>query len=92
MVLGWIVQLTNNILINFTIYGAAIYAINSSNLIGVFKITEMDSTNVAKPRIKLIFNDGHNTGIYTWQFIYELGINFEKNSKRYLERTRNIGR
>ena len=42
--------------------------------------------------IKLIFNDGHNTGIYTWQFIYELGINFDKNSKRYLERTRKIGR
>ena len=31
--------------------------INSSDLIGVFKITEMDTTNVAKPRIKLIFND-----------------------------------
>ncbi len=42
--------------------------------------------------IKLIFNDGHNTGIYTWQIIYELGINFEKNWKRYLERIKKIGR
>jgi len=24
--------------------------------------------------IKLIFDDGHNTGIYTWEGLYELGL------------------
>ena len=31
--------------------------VNSSNLIGIFKILEMDTTDVAKPRVKLAYND-----------------------------------
>ena len=29
--------------------------------------------------IKPIFSDGHHTGIYSWDTLYELGINKEKN-------------
>lgn len=29
--------------------------------------------------IKPIFSDGHRTGIYSWNTLYELGINKEKN-------------
>lgn len=25
--------------------------------------------------IRLVFNDGHNTGIYSWAYLYELGSN-----------------
>ena len=25
--------------------------------------------------VKLIFNDGHDTGIYSWEKLYELGVN-----------------
>ena len=42
--------------------------------------------------IRLIFDDGHNTGIYTWPFIYDLGINYQKNWKRYKDRIANIGK
>ena len=24
--------------------------------------------------IRIIFSDGHNTGIYSWQYLYEIGI------------------
>ena len=34
----------------------------------------------------LTFDDGHKTGIYSWPFLYELGVNMEANLKRYQDR------
>jgi DUF971 family protein len=34
----------------------------------------------------LHFDDGHNTGIYSWEYLHDLGVNQEGNWKRYLER------
>ena len=34
----------------------------------------------------LHFNDGHNTGIYSWETFYRLGENMEANWKNYLRR------
>jgi DUF971 family protein len=36
--------------------------------------------------IRLLFDDGHNTGLYSWSLLYELGRDHVKNWKRYLER------
>jgi DUF971 family protein/molybdopterin converting factor small subunit len=36
--------------------------------------------------IRIAFDDGHDTGIYSWETLYELGLNKEKNWQRYLER------
>jgi len=36
--------------------------------------------------VKLVFDDGHDTGLYSWSTLYELSINYEKNWQRYLER------
>lgn len=36
--------------------------------------------------VKLVFDDGHNTGIYSWETLYNLAINYQKNWQRYLER------
>jgi DUF971 family protein len=36
--------------------------------------------------IKPTFDDGHSSGIYSWQTLYELGINQEKNWQTYLEK------
>lgn len=33
--------------------------------------------------VKLIFDDGHDSGIYSWQFLYELGQNQEQNWHKY---------
>ncbi|MND04970.1 hypothetical protein D3C83_255060 [compost metagenome] len=36
--------------------------------------------------VKLNFDDGHDTGLYTWAFLRELGTDRDKNWKRYQER------
>ena len=36
--------------------------------------------------IKLVFDDNHDTGIFTWEYLHELGTNYESNWKNYLER------
>jgi DUF971 family protein len=39
--------------------------------------------------VNLIFDDGHRTGIYSWSFLYDLGLNMEDNLARYAERLLN---
>jgi DUF971 family protein len=36
--------------------------------------------------IRPVFSDGHDTGLYSWDYLYELGENQEKLWARYLER------
>jgi DUF971 family protein len=36
--------------------------------------------------LRLLFDDGHNTGLYSWSLLYELGRDQGVNWKRYLER------
>jgi DUF971 family protein len=37
------------------------------------------------------FSDGHATGIYSWDYLYELGMNRESKWKNYLDRLRAAG-
>ena len=34
--------------------------------------------------VRLLFNDGHNTGVYTWVYLYQLGREFDQRWERYL--------
>lgn len=36
--------------------------------------------------VRLRFDDGHDTGLYSWTLLYELGAERERNWQRYLER------
>jgi len=36
--------------------------------------------------VKLVFTDGHDTGIFSWDYLYELGVKQETNWKSYLAR------
>lgn len=38
--------------------------------------------------VQLIFDDGHDSGIYSWSFLYDLGRNMDANLARYAERLR----
>ena len=38
--------------------------------------------------LRLVFDDGHNTGLYSWPFLYELGRDCKINWSRYLQRCR----
>ena len=35
--------------------------------------------------IRILFDDGHDTGIYTWEFLFELGEQHDVRWQRYLE-------
>ncbi len=39
----------------------------------------------------LKFDDGHDTGIYSWETLYELGVNQEDYWNAYLERLQQVG-
>ena len=36
--------------------------------------------------LRLVFDDGHDTGLYSWTLMHELGRNRAANWRRYLER------
>jgi DUF971 family protein len=35
--------------------------------------------------VRLVFDDTHSTGIFTWDYLFELGRNHDKNWRGYLE-------
>jgi len=41
---------------------------------------------VGQYAVKLVFDDGHDTGLYSWRYLYELGRDRQRNWARYLER------
>jgi DUF971 family protein len=41
--------------------------------------------------IRLIFDDGHDSGLYTWKYLHDLGQERTKNWQRYLERLAELG-
>jgi DUF971 family protein len=41
---------------------------------------------VGQYAVKLVFDDGHDTGLYSWKYLYELGRDRAQNWARYLER------
>jgi DUF971 family protein len=36
--------------------------------------------------VRLHFSDGHDTGLYTWKYLYDLGRDQERNWQSYLDR------
>jgi DUF971 family protein len=41
--------------------------------------------------VKFVFSDGHDTGIYSWDYLYELGKKQQSNWKSYLARLEQAG-
>jgi DUF971 family protein/molybdopterin converting factor small subunit len=60
-------------------------------------VTGKESVNIKRiePQgqyaIRLIFDDGHDTGIYSWETLYELGQQWETKWQAYLQRLEAIG-
>lgn len=46
---------------------------------------------VGQYAVRLRFDDGHDTGLYSWDVFESLGLNHEKNWARYLERLAEVG-
>ena len=41
--------------------------------------------------VRLAFNDGHDTGLYTWDYLYELGETRAARWQHYLDRLQQLG-
>jgi DUF971 family protein len=47
---------------------------------------------VGQYAVKLVFDDGHDTGLYTWKYLHELGREQRQNWARYLARRERAAR
>lgn len=41
--------------------------------------------------IKLVFDDGHDTGLYSWTYLRELGTQHAQKWQQYLDRLKDLG-
>lgn len=41
--------------------------------------------------VRIVFDDGHDTGLYTWAYLHELGSGREEKWRQYLARLRELG-
>jgi DUF971 family protein len=41
--------------------------------------------------VRLVFSDGHDTGLYSWDYLYSLGENQDALWKQYLDRLEEAG-
>ncbi len=41
--------------------------------------------------VRLIFSDSHNSGLYSWDYLYELGAERTSKWQDYLDRLKNSG-
>jgi DUF971 family protein len=41
---------------------------------------------VGQYAVRIVFDDGHSTGLYTWKYLHELGRDREALMRRYRER------
>ena len=46
---------------------------------------------VGRYAVRIVFDDGHDTGLYTWGYLRELGRTREEKWQRYLERLAQLG-
>jgi DUF971 family protein len=46
---------------------------------------------VGQYAVRLLFDDGHDTGLYTWKYLYELGSEREARWGTYLQRLERAG-
>ena len=46
---------------------------------------------IGRYAVRLIFDDGHATGLYTWPILYELGSEFDNKWTQYLARLKEAG-
>jgi len=42
--------------------------------------------------LKIHFDDGHNSGLFTWDYLYALGQQYEKNWQEYLGKLEAAGK
>ncbi|HSN18672.1 MAG TPA: gamma-butyrobetaine hydroxylase-like domain-containing protein [Gammaproteobacteria bacterium] len=53
------------------------------------KVTAVEP--VGNYAVRLRFDDGHDTGLYSWPVLWDLGVNHQQNWERYQQRLKDAG-
>ena len=59
--------------------------------IGKEDVNITDIEPVGNYAVRLIFTDGHNTGLYSWDHLYDLALNHDALWREYLEKLAKAG-
>ena len=59
--------------------------------IGKRDVTISSVEPVGHYALRPTFSDGHDTGIYSWEYLHELGVHHDEYWQRYLERLKAAG-
>ncbi len=59
--------------------------------LGKEKVNIVNIEPVGTYAVCLHFDDGHNTGLYSWEWLHHLGLNQEKLWQKYLDRLQQAG-
>lgn len=60
--------------------------------VGKENVNILEVEPVGHYAVRLVFDDGHNSGIYAWDYLYDLGQRREQHWQRYLDRLAAAGR
>tara|TARA_R110000823_G_scaffold125385_8_gene252120 strand:- start:7179 stop:7568 length:390 start_codon:yes stop_codon:yes gene_type:complete len=53
---------------------------------GKLNVGISDIRPVGHYAVQLVFDDGHDTGLYSWEYLYDLCTTYEQRWERYIER------
>lgn len=53
------------------------------------QVTQVEQVGVYA--VRLHFDDGHNSGLFSWDYLRELGAEYDRKWARYLERCEKLG-
>lgn len=59
--------------------------------VGKKNVEITDVQPVGNYAIQLVFSDGHDSGLYSWDYLHDLGVNQEALWTQYLERMNEAG-
>lgn len=59
--------------------------------VGKKNVEITDVQPVGSYAVQLVFSDGHDSGLYSWDYLHDLGVNQEALWKKYLERMNEAG-
>jgi len=59
--------------------------------VGKKNVEITDVQPVGSYAVQLVFSDGHDSGLYSWDYLHDLGVNQEALWKKYMERMNETG-
>ena len=59
--------------------------------VGKENVSIQNIVPVGNYAIQIIYDDGHDTGIYSWEYLYELGNTYAERWNNYLQKLKEAG-